>query len=60
IGGEQETVERFIEALPHTDRQQLNQLVRSAKGAAGTQQAVTHARKLFRFIRTVVAEKQDY
>ena len=58
ITGEQETVERFIENFPHTDRQQLNQLVRSAKGAAGTQQAVTHARKLFRFIRDVVSEKQ--
>jgi ribosome-associated protein len=60
IGGEQETVERFIAAFPQTDRQQLNQLVRSAKGAAGTQQAVTHARKLFRFIRAVVTAEQNY
>lgn len=55
----QEAVERFIENFPHADRQQLNQLVRSAKGAAGTQQATTHARKLFRFIRDAVAEQPD-
>lgn len=58
IAGEQETVDRFIENFPRTDRQQLNQLVRSAKGAVGTQQAVTHARKLFRFIRDVMSENR--
>lgn len=56
IAGEPDSVENFIAAFPHTDRQQLNQLVRAAKSAAGTQQATTHARKLFRFIREVVAQ----
>ena len=60
IRGEQDELERFIEEFPQTDRQQLRQLVRSAKGAVGSQQASAHARKLFRFIRDVISEKQEY
>lgn len=55
ITGEQDVLERFIDEFPQTDRQQLRHLVRSAKGAAGSQQAATHARKLFRFIRDAMA-----
>jgi ribosome-associated protein len=55
----QETVASFIEAFPQTDRQQLNQLVRSAKGAVNSQQASTHARKLFRFIRGAMEQNQQ-
>ncbi len=57
IAGEQDVLERFIDEFPHTDRQQLRHLVRSAKGAVGTQQAATHARKLFRFIRDAMAAR---
>lgn len=57
ISGEQDVLERFIEEFPQTDRQQLRHLVRSAKGAAGSQQAPTHSRKLFRFIRDAMAER---
>jgi ribosome-associated protein len=55
IQGDQEVMERFFNEFPLADRQQLRHLVRSAKGAAGSQQATTHARKLFRFIRDSVA-----
>jgi ribosome-associated protein len=57
IAGEQDVLERFIDELSHADRQQLRHLVRSAKGAVGTQQATIHARKLFRFIRDAMAER---
>lgn len=59
IRGEQDVLERFIEEFPQTDRQQLRHLIRSAKGAAGSQQASTHARKLFRFIREVMADRKE-
>lgn len=55
IKGEQEVMERFFNEFPLVDRQEMRHLVRSAKGAAGSQQAPTHARKLFRFIRDAVA-----
>ncbi len=55
ISGEQDVLERFIDEFPQTDRQQLRYLVRSAKGAVGSQQAAAHARKLFRFIRDAMA-----
>lgn len=55
VEGDQTVLERFIEEFPQTDRQQLRHLVRSAKGAAGSQQASAHARKLFRFIRESMA-----
>ena len=57
ISGEQDVLERFIDEYPQTDRQQLRYLVRSAKGAAGSQQATAHARKLFRFIRDAMAAR---
>lgn len=59
IQNDQEAVERFFDEFPHADRQQLRLLVRSAKGAVGTQQASTHARKLFRFIRDVIAGQHE-
>jgi len=55
IRGEQDVLERFIDEFPQTDRQQLRHLVRSAKGAVGSQQAPTHSRKLFRFVRDAIA-----
>lgn len=60
IAGDQEVVERFFTEFPHTDRQELRHLVRSAKGAVGTQQASTHARKLFRFVRDAMAGPGEY
>ncbi len=59
IRGEQNELERFFSEFPQADRQQLRQLVRAAKGAVGTQQAATHARKLFRFIRDIITGTQD-
>jgi len=55
IQGEQDVMEGFFNEFPLADRQQLRHLVRSAKGALGSQQAPTHSRKLFRFIRDAVA-----
>lgn len=57
IDGEQDVLARFIDEFPQTDRQQLRHLVRSAKGAVGSQQAAAHARKLFRFIRDAMADR---
>lgn len=59
IEGEQDQLERFIEQFPHTDRQQLRNLVRNAKGERNTQKPPVYSRKLFRFIRETMASDTD-
>lgn len=59
IQGDQSQLERFIEQFPHTDRQQLRNLVRNAKGEVNTQKPPVYARKLFRFIRETMATDVD-
>lgn len=59
IQGDQSQLERFIEHYPNTDRQQLRNLVRNAKGELNRQKPPIYARKLFRFIRETIASAKD-
>ncbi|VUD59937.1 hypothetical protein TDB9533_02805 [Thalassocella blandensis] len=51
-----DAVGKFIEQYPQVDRQQINQLVRSAQKEASQNKPPASARKLFKFIRETVAE----
>lgn len=51
-----DAVERFIEKYPVVERQQLNQLVRSAQKEASQGKPPSSARKLFKFLRDTVAQ----
>lgn len=49
-------VSEFLQTYPDTDRQQLRQLVRSALKEQQQNKPPAHARKLFRFIRDLLAD----
>lgn len=51
INGDDTVITQFVAAFPDTDRQQLRQLVRSAKQEVSQQKPPAQARKLFKFIR---------
>lgn len=51
IKGDNNSLERYIDSFPHTDRQQLRQLIRAAQKELQQAKPPAHARKLFRFIR---------
>lgn len=47
-------METFISQYPNTDRQQLRQLIRTARKEKSENKAPAHARKLFRFVRGTI------
>lgn len=59
IAGEQDVLERFFDAFPHADRQQVRNLLRNAKQEARNDKPPTHARKLFRYLRDTMAHGED-
>lgn len=59
ITGDDQTVARFIDEFPQVDRQQLRQLVRSAKAEAAANKPPASARKLFRLIRSEVVRTDE-
>ncbi len=58
IGGDEQDVTRFVEEFPQVDRQQLRQLVRSAKSEAAAKKPPASARKLFRLIREELGREE--
>jgi len=56
LANKKEDFERFVDLFPHTDRQQLRQLIRSALKEKSQQKPPAHSRKLFRFLRDTVSE----
>ncbi len=50
---------KFIEQFPLTDRQQLRQLVRGAQKEATQNKPPSNARKLFRLVRDTIEQSQD-
>ncbi len=59
IDGDQQVIERFFDEFPQADRQQLRNLVRNAKRERPTQKPPTNARKLFRYIRDLMANSDN-
>ena len=52
-------LESFLEKYPHSERQQLRQIIRKHQGAGSEIGLATEKRKLYRFLRAVLAaEKQ--
>ena len=56
IAGDQGMLARFVEQYPSCERQQLSQLLRSAKKEQSQQKPPVSARKLFRLIRDTLQE----
>lgn len=50
----------FVDAYPRTDRQALRQLVRNALAELKAGKPPSQSRKLFRLIRTILADHQDH
>lgn len=59
IQGDDSDLHRFIDTFPSADRQQLRQLVRNAQIEAKNNKPPANARKLFRFIRELMADRTD-
>lgn len=58
IAGDQQVMEQFFDQFPHSDRQQVRNLVRASKQEKRQNQSSTSARKLFRYIRDILAQEQ--
>lgn len=50
---------KFIQQFPHTDRQQLRQLIRATQKENSQNKAPASARKLFRLVRETLEQSQD-
>ncbi len=53
------SLEKFIQQFPHTDRQQLRQLIRAAQKEASQNKPPASARKLFRLVRETIDHGHD-
>lgn len=56
---EPSSLEKFFQQFPHTDRQQLRQLVRAAQKEASQNKPPSNSRKLFRLVRETIEQSQD-
>lgn len=59
LEGSADVVTEFVDAYPHTDRQALRQLVRNAVAENKAGKPCSQSRKLFRLIRTILADHQN-
>ena len=57
IQGNKEILATFLEQYPHTDRQQLNQLIRASQKEINQNKPQGSAKKLFQFIRQAIASE---
>lgn len=53
LAGDASILEEILDQCPEADRQRLNQLMRNARQAAGTDKATRASRALFRYLREV-------
>ena len=52
-------LESFLKKYPHSERQQLRQIIRKHQGAGSEIGSATESRKLYRFLHAILAaEKQ--
>lgn len=56
LEGEADVITEFVDAYPNTDRQALRQLVRNATGEQKAGKPPSQSRRLFRLIRTILAD----
>lgn len=59
IAEDDTALESFLSEFPHSDRQQLRSLVRTAKKERSQNKTPTTARKLFKFIQVCFAEHDN-
>lgn len=57
VEGDADAITEFLDSYPATERQEFRNLVRAAVQEKNAGKSPTQARKLFRFIREVIAEK---